>query len=252
MKEAVIVSHEMTTLVGIGAAPLEAPTPSGSIMFLFGGFADGTTPTLTCRDRLDLGGLEDAPLVLVVTQEACSRVFGVDEHAAQSWHLPSELRALALSLIECEGSGELRTALRLARSIELLCQIHAALEDGTLVPLEGECALAETDVARIAAARRLIDQQWQGKLTIPDIARNVGVNRDKLVRGFRQLYGATIAEVLTERRLSEARRMLLASDLPVSSVAYRCSYLNNASFTRAFTRHFGVAPSALRRTGIAA
>ena len=52
--------------------------------------------------------------------------------------------------------------------------------------------------------------------------------------------------------LAEARRMLLATDLPVASVAYRCSYQNNAAFTRAFNRRFGVPPTALRRTGAAA
>jgi AraC family transcriptional activator of pyochelin receptor len=48
------------------------------------------------------------------------------------------------------------------------------------------------------------------------------------------------------------RATALTSDLPVSSVGYACGYLNNASFTRAFARRFGVVPSALRRIGIAA
>jgi len=84
------------------------------------------------------------------------------------------------------------------------------------------------------------------------LAREVGVNRDKLVRKFRELYGETIHDALSERRLREARTMLLSSDLPVSSVAHQCSYLSNASFSRAFSRRFGLAPTALRHGGVAA
>jgi AraC family transcriptional activator of pyochelin receptor len=250
MKSAVIVSHEMTTLIGDGAAP-EAALPVNAVMFLFDGL-DRASATLTYRDGCDLAGIDPAPLVFVVARKACERLFEASPTAPQSWHLPSALLDLALSIVACEATGEARTTLRLARSIELLCQVHAALADGTLVPAGGDGMLSETDVARIAQARRMIDQRWHEKLTIAELARTSGLNRDKLVRGFRGLYGDTIAEVLSERRLSEARRMLLASDLPVATVAYRCSYLNNASFTRAFARRFGVAPTALRRTGVAA
>lgn len=251
MKDAVRVSHEMTTLVGTGHVP-NAPMPANAALFVFSRFGDGAPPVLSYRDRCDLAGVEDAPLIFVVAHGACQRIFGAQSREPQSWHLPSALRTLALSIIECETRDEARTTLRLARSIELLCQVHAALADGTLIPVEREGVLSETDVARIASVRGVIDQRWQEKLTIAQLASIAGINRDKLVRGFRDLYGATIAEVLTERRLGEARRLLLATDLPVASVAYRCSYLNNASFTRAFARRYGVAPTELRRLGIAA
>jgi AraC family transcriptional activator of pyochelin receptor len=249
MTEAVIVSAEMTTLVGGGQIPV-AKLPSDAVAFVVSGTARGST--LTCCDNSVLERFRASPLILVVQRAACERLFAVRPPVGDAWHLPSKLLALALSIIDCEATGEARTTLRLARSIELLCQIHANYADEALMPEGGEGALSELDVARIASVRRLVDQRWQEKLTIAELARAGGLNRDKLVRGFRGLYGATILEVLTERRLAEARSMLLGTDLPVASVAYRCSYLNNAAFTRAFSRRFGVAPSTLRRTGAAA
>lgn len=249
MKDVVHVSPEMITLVGEGAFP-KVTMPHGSVIFIFQGLSDRSAPTLIYRDDCDLDDVGNAPLVLVVKQEACARIFGAEAMPSQSWFLPSALRDLALSIIDCGSGGEVRTTLRLARSIELLCQVHQALANGTLVPSGGDAVLTEQDVAKIAAARREIDERWQEKLTIADIARNAGLNRDKLVRGFRDLYGKTIAEVLNERRLKEARKLLLASDLSVASVAYRCSYLNNASFTRAFSRHYGIAPTEFRRMGV--
>ncbi|MFP5455342.1 MAG: helix-turn-helix domain-containing protein, partial [Alphaproteobacteria bacterium] len=61
-----------------------------------------------------------------------------------------------------------------------------------------------------------------------------------------------VADALAEKRLECARTMLLSTDLAVASVGYRCGYLNNASFTRAFTRRFGVAPSQYRAERLAA
>ncbi|MEX6650950.1 helix-turn-helix domain-containing protein [Pseudomonas aeruginosa] len=40
--------------------------------------------------------------------------------------------------------------------------------------------------------------------------------------------------------------------MPVSSIGYQCGYLNNASFTRAFSRQFGTTPSSLRAPRLAA
>ena len=49
-----------------------------------------------------------------------------------------------------------------------------------------------------------------------------------------------------KRRLEQARRALLTTDLPVGLVAYRNGYGNNAAFTRAFGRRFGQSPSDCR------
>lgn len=251
MKLAVTVSDEMITMVGYGSAP-DCPLPDEAAMFLFEGFSDEEPPSLTYRDEVDLEDVQSFPLVFIVKRAACCRLFPVQVSGCQSWHLPNALRALAISIIDCDACIEARDTLRLARSIELLCQVHAAVAEGTLLPMAADGSFSEMDIARIASARRILDQRWQEKLTIPELSSIVGVNRDKLVRGFRELYGATFSEMLAERRLAEAKRLLLASDLPVATVGYRCSYLNNASFTRAFSRRYGVAPSEMRRIGVAA
>jgi AraC family transcriptional activator of pyochelin receptor len=104
----------------------------------------------------------------------------------------------------------------------------------------------------VIEARRLIDEHWSEKLTLGQIARRCGLNRTKLTRGFRELYRCSVTEALAEKRLGEARRQLVATDLPVGIIGYRSGYTNNASFTRAFGRRFGVSPTDFRATRIAA
>ena len=60
------------------------------------------------------------------------------------------------------------------------------------------------------------------------------------------MFDCSVAEAIAERRLGGAHQLLLVTDLPVSAIGYRCGYSNNASFARAFSRRFGLAPSQVR------
>ncbi len=248
-KHAVIVSHEMTTFVGKGGCDRRALPPDALILG-FGASQDPVISTLSSRDLEGAAG--DHLLIVAVARGACRRLFGELPDPDARWYLPSDLRALGQSILAPDSDAPAIDTLRLARSIELLCQFFAALRAGRLVSVDGQPSLCEKDIARIAAARRIVDERWHEKLTLDDIARSCGINRDKLTRGFRELYHCTVAEALSEHRLRQARQMLAASDLPVASIGYRCGYLNNASFTRAFSRRFGMAPTAMRRVGVAA
>jgi AraC family transcriptional activator of pyochelin receptor len=246
-KHPVIVSLEMTTFIGRGVCD-RLLLPPDALLLGFGDIGEPVVRTLGFRELESEGHL----LVFAVSRGACRRLFGDMPDPDARWYLPSDLRALAQSIVAPDCDEFAADTLRLARSIELLCQFFAALRAGELVPVEGQPSLAESDIARIAAARRIVDTRWHEKLTIDDIAKSCGINRDKLTRGFRELYQCSVAEALSERRLGQARQMLAASDLPVGSIGYRCGYLNNASFTRAFSRRFGMAPTAMRRVGVAA
>ena len=246
------VSPEMTAMLGRGpvrAAPL--PPEPVALLFEFGG--PGGTPKVRIGAS-DWARSDDSErLFLFVSRNALRRLGRQPtEEDAQGYHLPSELRAIALAFRDCPASGEPRNVYRLAKSIELLCETIRLLNEHAMVPLAGGGALSFADTSRLLAARRMIDERWHEKLTLEQIARACGLNRAKLTSGFRNLFACSIAEALAERRLSHASRMLLTTDKPVSSIGYANGYLNNASFARAFSRRFGVSPSDYRTCGVAA
>jgi len=252
--ETIEVSPEMLTLVGVGALG-DHRWPPRPVAFEIG-FGNPATfrfhkkvsrRALMCRD-------DQVRLILIVASDACNRLFGreFDLVDGETYFLPAEMRAIALAVRDCSLLEAAATPYRLAKSIELLCEILKAQGEAELSPTCGGGTLSQLDLRRIAAARQLIDEQWNEKLTLMQIARSCGLNRSKLSRGFRELFQCSVSEALAERRLAEARHQLIATDLPVSLIGYRSGYLNNASFTRAFGRRFGQSPSDFRACAVAA
>ena len=242
LKERIAVSPEMLTYVGTGA--VVADWPADWVVLAFQS-ADGAAPAQVAVSAD--ADLRRSPLVFAIDPGAWERLFEATPEPDTVWHLPSELRTVAAALCDCPLPEPARATLRLAKSIELFCGIAARLQADELIPADGGGALSEGDAARILAARRLIDERWGEKLTLDAIARACGLNRAKLTRGFRLLFDTTVADALAANRLGGARRMLRETDLPIASIGYACGYQNNASFTRAFSRHFGVAPKVARR-----
>lgn len=252
--EAIDVSPEMLTLVGMGTVGDHRwPTSPVALEFDFGNpavFRFHLKPSPASLDK----SRGDVRMVFIVARDACERLLGAGLELADkdSFFLPAEMRAIALAIRDCSLQSAAALPYRLAKSIELLCEILGALGAGKLTQACGPASLCQLDLQRIVAARQLIDEQWHEKLTLGQIARSCGINRSKLSRGFREIYRCSVSEALAERRLAEARRQLLSTDLPVSLIGYRSGYLNNAAFARAFGRRFGQSPSNFRACAVAA
>jgi AraC family transcriptional activator of pyochelin receptor len=243
-KTRVEVSPEMLSYVGQG--PIAADWPADWIVFTFRGFGTAgpvrVVASLGVRDDLS-----SASLVFAIDPNACRRLTGSTPELDRSWHLPSDLRAVALAITDCDLPEPARATLRLAKSIELVIALLTRELAGELVFADELGELREGDAARLLTARRMIDDHWNEKLTLAIIARACGLNRAKLTRGFRLMFNSSVADALAENRLAGARRMVRETDMQIASIGYACGYNNTASFTRAFTRRFGMPPTQLRQ-----
>lgn len=244
------VSPEMTMVLG-NPAPANIPLPPDPLTFVIAWGATGRQPRLALLEGVPaFTPLDSATsrLLLIVERAAYLRVGGqrLPVGTVQLFHLPSALQSIAVALRDCHGSAEACKVYRLAKSLELLCETIRLDNAGQLLEMGGQGTLSQADTQRVLAARRLIDEHWGEPLTLQAIARACGLNRAKLTSAFRELFHCSIGEALATKRLEEARRMLLTTDLPVSSVGYRNGYLNNAAFSRAFSRRYGLPPSGVR------
>jgi len=81
---------------------------------------------------------------------------------------------------------------------------------------------------------------------LEDIARQMGLNRNKLNEKFKVLFGDTIFAWLREQRLQRARELLQDKTLSIQEVAEQVGFASQAQLSRMFKSRFGQSPREYR------
>jgi len=92
----------------------------------------------------------------------------------------------------------------------------------------------------------VLERDYARHRDTPHYADALGVPQAALSRALASVTGRTTKELITDRRMLEAARLLRFSDMSVGEVAYRAGYGDQLYFSRAFKRELGAAPSAYR------
>ena len=82
--------------------------------------------------------------------------------------------------------------------------------------------------------------------TIAGLAQKFCTNSNKLMSSFREAFGISIFEFISELRMDYARQMLAEEGLLVAEVSRTIGYKNPNHFSAAFKKRFGLCPSSLR------
>jgi len=98
----------------------------------------------------------------------------------------------------------------------------------------------------VFAARDVLNDRLQAPPSLPLLAREVGINVNKLCAGFRQQFGTTVHGYVRERRLATAFELLSARRISVSEAAWQCGY-TDSHFAKVFRARFGMLPNTLTR-----
>ena len=77
-------------------------------------------------------------------------------------------------------------------------------------------------------------------------ARRLNVTEARLNDLCRRMANQSSKELIHDRLVQEARRLLRFSAIPVSEIGYQLGFTDPAYFSRFFTRHAGVPPSEFR------
>jgi AraC family transcriptional regulator len=100
--------------------------------------------------------------------------------------------------------------------------------------------------AVVSAAVAHIESHLSGPLTVPEIARAVGVSHNHLTRLFRAETGHTVVGYLRRRRLQRARHLLRESTLSIPAIAASVGIGDLQAFNKACRRELGGSPRAVR------
>jgi AraC-like DNA-binding protein len=105
------------------------------------------------------------------------------------------------------------------------------------------------DEPLLAGVFGFVEEHYRDKVSLKDVARAMGLSPGHLTTAVRRKTGRTVLEWISERRMAEARRLLVETDLSVEEVGRRVGYGDAGYFARRFGRAHGATPLAWRRAG---
>ena len=121
--------------------------------------------------------------------------------------------------------------------------------------LERQGVKAMADAPRPDAALRLVarytallEQAFRSGAGVGQMAAELGVTATHLTRCCQHSCGRSAIELLQDRRIFEARRLLSDTQMPVGRIGADLGFTSAAYFTRAFQNRTGISPSAFRRS----
>lgn len=165
------------------------------------------------------------PAVVPLQQPVGERLSAVFQEIEQEYRFPSWAQTdaiashLRLVMITIARLAEAEAIPRTAASGDLLQRFLTLLDEG-------------------------LAQRW----TIDEYVRRLGTTRYLLNAATRRGLGGTAHDAIQDRRLIEAKRLLLYSELSIAEIAFSLGFEDAAHFGRMFRSAAGISPGAWRRT----
>jgi AraC-like DNA-binding protein len=207
-----------------------------------------------CGNIFDVKGGGDGERTLLFSG---SMTFNVDPSHPLLRMMPDLMRSCELSAVE-PGIPHLLEAMArevamdrvgaggiLARLADVLAAtiIRSWVESGCGDATGWIAAARCPDIGRVLAAIHVEpDRDW----TVAALARMMGASRSGFAERFATVVGETPARYVAQVRMHQARQWLVQDKLRITVVARRLGYESEASFSRAFKRITGQAPSQVR------
>ena len=170
-------------------------------------------------------------------------VIGVDND-----ELLCSLSSPTLSSIQVDiEEGGYRTAQLIER---LVTNPDAPREDIVLRPekIVGRISTAAfaTDDVQIQKAVRFIHQNYQKKISVKDVMREVALSRRLLERRFKNVTGQTLYQYISDLKIKRFAELLLDTDEQVVGIALSLGENDTKSISRRFKQIYGCAPNEWR------
>ncbi|HSV51465.1 MAG TPA: helix-turn-helix domain-containing protein, partial [Burkholderiaceae bacterium] len=93
----------------------------------------------------------------------------------------------------------------------------------------------------------LVDRHYLQFGSLKEYAQALLVTERRLNEAVKSVTGKTATQLIHERILLEAKRLLTQSDLGISEIAYRLNFEDPAYFSRFFKKHVQAAPGAFKK-----
>ena len=120
-------------------------------------------------------------------------------------------------------------------------------------PIKGAVErLSTTDIngssRRVAAAREFIRRHATSGISVPDVARSLGVCVRLIEKNFKAVTGRTVAEEIQSARLDKAKELLRKTTIPIGNIGSFCGFDSPSHLKTLFRKTFGMTMSEFRNS----
>ena len=96
--------------------------------------------------------------------------------------------------------------------------------------------------------RKLVNKRFYSLRTTKDYACELNITPNYLNALCQEFFLKTVSEIIQERVILEAKRMLMHTSLSISEIAYKLGFNDNSYFGRYFKKVVGMTPESFRRS----
>jgi AraC family transcriptional regulator, transcriptional activator of pobA len=210
---------------------VDAIAPNGSTLQDTSDFTGATSPSENA-----LLNIYSNPLLLPFLRLAGSQSvrFNIPRQQQPKWTQLLQSLETELRLKQCGYKEAARAYLTL-----LLVEITRLTTDRPELSFQEHPLLTEVF--------QFIETHYTESISLTDVAEAVGRSSAYLTTFVGHLTGRTVLEWIAQRRMAQARRLLLETDENLNTICNQVGYRDRNGFIRLFRRLYGTTPGAWRR-----
>jgi LacI family transcriptional regulator len=163
-----------------------------------------------------------------------------------------EICTLAPIPISSIASNRERLAFEGAALLDRLMNGEAAPAKTLLIPPKAVIVRQSTNILAIkheaiSSALNMISTRYAEPITVDEVVAASHMSRSELYRAFEKHLGRSIGDEIEQRRVQQAKRLLVETDEKLHHIATLSGFSNGEHLSRAFRRIVGTSPSAFRK-----
>jgi AraC family transcriptional regulator len=108
-------------------------------------------------------------------------------------------------------------------------------------------ATREETYKRISVAHDFIRAFYNQTISLQEIAEAACLSPNHLLRNYKEIYGKTPHQQITELRLLKAKELLTKPEYNMTDITFDIGFNNPVSFSKMFKQHMGISPKQFRK-----
>jgi AraC family transcriptional regulator len=169
------------------------------------------------------------------------RIYPVTDTFKERIHLLASLPDSCSSFITMKADSVIRSIL-----VEILSFNQYASEESMKLDVRKPSTRQE-NYKRLAVVREWIEDNFNRTLTLDELAGIAAMNHQHFLRMFNKVFQKTPHQYIIDRRIAEARRLLLDPGMAVADVCLAIGWDSLSTFTQLFKQRMGQTPGEYRK-----